>query len=67
MKLEAVFVPHRHCTVTSGACFTIGSCQGNCSAVRKKDHETRIRELERRLVQVEIEMAQLRLTQSPQA
>lgn len=54
---EGVFVPHRHCTVASGDCFTAGRCMNNCSALRKKDHEARIRELERRLRQMEIALA----------
>lgn len=57
---EGVFVPHRHCTVTSGDCFTVGRCLAQCSARQKKDHEQRIRELERRLLQVEIELAKAR-------
>lgn len=56
-KHEGVFVPHRHCTVASGNCFTDGRCLNNCSAQRKKDHEARIREMERRLLQVEIALA----------
>ena len=57
-KHEGVFVPHRHCTVASGNCFTEGRCLENCSAHRRKDHEARIRELERRLRQVEIALAE---------
>lgn len=49
-----VFVPHAHCTVTSGDCFTEGKCLAQCSAVRKKDHEARIRELERTVVRLEL-------------
>ena len=48
------FVPHQHCTVASGDCFTEGKCLAQCSAVRKKDHETRIRELERTVVRLEL-------------
>lgn len=50
---EGVFVPHAHCTVPSGECFTQGRCLSACTAWRKRDHEARIRELERRLAELE--------------
>lgn len=51
-KYDGVFVPHSHCTVASGDCFTEGRCLAQCSAHRKKDHESRIRELERAVVRL---------------
>lgn len=52
-KFKGVFVPHSHCTVASGDCFSEGKCLAGCSARRKKDHESRIRELERTVVRLE--------------
>ena len=51
---ERVWVPPPHCTVTSGDCFQLSRCLGNCSVPRKKDHERRIKELEQRLEALEI-------------
>lgn len=53
-KHEGHFIPHSHCTVASGDCFTEGKCLAACSAMRKKDHEARIRELERTVVRLEL-------------
>lgn len=47
---KGVFVPHPHCTVTSGECFSEGKCLAQCTAVKKKDHESRIKQLERGMV-----------------
>jgi hypothetical protein len=44
------FVPHKHCTVASGDCFTEGKCLAQCTAWQKKDHEARIKQLERDMV-----------------
>lgn len=48
------FVPHQHCTVASGDCFTFGRCLRKCGSQRNDDHEARISELERRLRQLEL-------------
>lgn len=52
-RSEAGFIPHPYCTETSGACFINSKCLSNCTAYRKKNHEARIKELERRLAQLE--------------
>ena len=52
--MTASFIPKQGCTNASGGCFTAGACLYQCSAGRKKDHESRIRALERRLLQLEI-------------
>lgn len=49
-----VFVPHRQCTENSGACFERGKCLSACRTLQTKTHEKRIRELERRLAELEI-------------
>lgn len=58
-KHAGQFVPHSHCTVASGDCFYEGKCLADCSAGRKKDHESRIRELERTVVRLAQKIASL--------
>lgn len=60
-KHDGVFVPHRHCTETSGACFTEGRCLFACTALQKKSHEHQIRDLSRRLLQVELQLSKLKV------
>jgi len=57
---EVVFVPHAHCTDASGGCLVVGRCLGQCTAQRRRNHEKRIRELERRLVEMELKLCRLR-------
>lgn len=52
-KQQGPFVSHSHCTEAGGDCFALGRCLAACSAGRKKDHEARIRELERTVVRLE--------------
>lgn len=51
-KRSGHFIPHSHCTVASGDCFQEAKCLAACSAGRKADHESRIRELERTVVRL---------------
>lgn len=60
-KHDGVFVPHSHCTVASGDCFTEGRCLRQCTAGKKRDMETRLRELERRVVDLQRIVYPLRL------
>jgi len=56
---EVVFVPPPHCTEASGDCMVVGRCLGQCTAMRRRNHEKRICELERRVVQLELVLARL--------
>jgi hypothetical protein len=49
---EGHWVPHSHCTVTSGECFYQSKCLGQCTAARKRDQEDRIRALEHRVAEL---------------
>lgn len=67
-KFEGHFVPHSYCTVASGDCFRESKCLAGCSAGRKKDHESRIRALERTVVRLEQQIISLttpRLQEKP--
>ena len=57
---EVVFVPHAHCADASGSCLVVGRCLGQCTALRRRNHEKRIRELERRVVELELQLARTR-------
>ncbi len=46
------WVPHPHCTVSSGDCFYHLKCLGACTAARKRDHEARIATLEHRVAEL---------------
>jgi len=50
---DGVFVPHSHCTVTSGDCFTQGRCLSACTARKKRDTEKRLDKLEQRVLELE--------------
>ena len=54
---EVVFVPHPHCTEAGGDCTVVGRCLGQCTARRRRNHEKRIRELERLVVELELRLA----------
>lgn len=56
---EVVFVPHAHCTDASGSCMVVGRCLGQCAAQRRRNHGQRIRELERRVVELELRLTRL--------
>lgn len=45
MKRAAAFVPHAHCPVTSGACFTAGECLRDCQPPAPPLTEERVRAL----------------------
>lgn len=50
---DGVFIPHPHCTVPSGDCFTQARCLRQCTAKQKKDQAQRITELEARVLMLE--------------
>jgi hypothetical protein len=52
-RVEGEFIPHGHCTVASGDCFTQGRCLRQCSAKQKKDQAQRITDLEARVLMLE--------------
>ena len=58
-KVEKTFIPHSCCTVASGDCFTQGRCLGSCKSVQKNDHEKRMKELERKFIQLQLTVIDL--------
>ena len=48
-----VFVPHAHCTVASGDCFTQGKCLRACKEQHTRDQDKRIAALEARMRELE--------------
>lgn len=59
LKAEKIFVPHAACTVASGECFNEGRCLGSCKKLQKADHEKRIKELERKFLQIQMTLIAL--------
>lgn len=50
---DGTFVPHECCPVASGDCFTQGRCLQRCKSQEKRDQGASIRELERRVLELE--------------
>lgn len=44
--MSDVFVPHAHCTVASGDCFTQGKCLRACKEQHSREQDKRIAALE---------------------
>lgn len=47
------FVPHTHCTVASGDCFTQGMCLRACKEQHTRDQDKRIAALEKQVRMLE--------------
>lgn len=58
-KEACPFIPHRHCTNSSGGCFTAGRCLDACKDLYKHDDDRRYLALEWRVRDLEMFIAKL--------
>ncbi len=62
---ENVFIPYACCTVSSGECFNQARCLDQCKKLQKVDHEKRLKELERKFVNLQLDMIDLQRKLKP--